>query len=337
MRAALRDVYGPPEVVRIEDVPTPTPAEDEILVRVRAASVNRADLDNLYPRWPVIRLMLGLRRPRDRRVGIDAAGVVEAVGPGVTRFSPGDRVFADLFPYGGGAFAEACVAPEKAWLPIPAAVSFEDAVALPHSAILAIQGLRAGKRRLAAGDRLLIVGASGNIGPFAVQLAKAAGAHVTGTCRTAKTDFVRSLGADAVIDYTTTDALRERDAFDWILDVDGKASLSSARRALRPNGVYLTLGGSGWRILGALLLGPLLSRISGGRRLGLLLSWKPFAADDVAVLTAMVAAGTLRPAIDRRYPLSDVVAALRHLDDGHARGKVLVLPGEAAGRETSAG
>lgn len=326
MRAAVRDRYGPPEVVSLEDVPTPTPTGDQILVRVHVASVNRVDLDNLYPRWAFIRLFGGLRRPRDRGVGVDAAGVVEAVGPAATRFRPGDRVFADLFSHGQGAFAEYVCASERAFLPVPDGVSLEEAATLPHSAVLAVQGLRFGKRTIGPGDRLLIHGASGNVGPFAVQLAKQAGAEVTGTARTSKLDFVRSLGVDHVIDYTTTDALAERDRYDWILDVDGHTTLRKARRALRPGGVYLTLGGSGGRIIGAMVLGPLLSRASGGRHVGMMFAWKPFAPDDVATVTAMIAAGTLKPAIDRRFPLSAVVAALRHLDDGHSQGKVLVLP-----------
>lgn len=326
MQAAVRDRYGPPEVVSLEEVPTPTPTGDQILVRVHVASVNRVDLDNLYPRWAFIRLFGGLRRPRDRGVGVDAAGVVEAVGPAAKRFRTGDRVFADLFSHGQGAFAEFVCASERAFLPVPDGVSFEDAATLPHSAVLAVQGLRLGKRTIGPGDRLLIHGASGNVGPFAVQLAKRAGAEVTGTARTSKLDFVRSLDVDHVIDYTSTDALAERDRYDWILDVDGHTTLRKAWRALRPGGVYLTLGGSGGRIIGAMVLGPLLSRRSGGRHVGMMFAWKPFAPDDVATVTAMIAAGTLKPAIDRRYALRDVVAALRHLDDGHSRGKVLVIP-----------
>lgn len=326
MRAAVRDRYGPPEVVRIEEIPLPVPAGDQVLVRVHAASVNRADLDNLYPRWAFLRLLLGVRRPRERRVGLDAAGVVEALGPDATRFRPGDRVFGDLYAHGLGALAEYVCARERAFLPLPAEITYDDGASLPHSAVLAVQGLRYRGRSVGAGDRLLVIGASGNVGPFAVQIAKAAGAEVTGTARTAKLEFVRSLGADLVIDYTTTDALADPDRYDWILDVDGNATLRRARRALRPGGTYLTLGGSGRRILAAMILGPLLSRRSGGRHVGLMFAWKPFAPDDVATLTAMITAGTLRPPIDRRYPLDDVVAALRHLDDGQSRGKVLVIP-----------
>lgn len=326
MRAAVRDRYGPPEVVYLEDIPTPTPTGDEILVRVHAASVNRADLDNLYPRWAFLRLFLGMRRPRERRVGLDVAGVVEAVGPDVTSFRPGDRVFADLYAHGLGALAEFVCARERAFLRLADDISFEDGAALPHSAVLAVQGLRFRGRAVGAGDRLLVIGASGNVGPFAVQIAKASGAEVTGTARTTKLDFIRSLGVDHAIDYTTTDALAERDRYDWILDVDGNATLRPARRALRPGGVYLTLGGSGWRIIAAMAFGPVLSRRSGGRHLGLMLAWRPFEPADVATLTDLMTASMLKPAIDRRYPLSDVVGALRHLDDGHSRGKVLVIP-----------
>lgn len=324
MQAAVRDVYGPPDVVRVEEIPTPTPSADQVLVRVHVAAVNRADLDNLYPRWPLIRLFLGVRRPRNRRIGLDAAGVVEAVGPAVTRFAPGDRVFADLYEHGSGALAEYVCAPQAAFQAVPADVSLEDAACLPHSAVLAIQGLRRGRRTVAAGERVLIVGASGNVGPFAVQIARAAGAEVTGTARTSKLEFVRGLGVDHVIDYTASDAL-SGGPYDWILDVDGNVSMSRARRALRPGGVYQTLGGTGWGIVRAIALGPLLSLRSGGRHVGLLLGWKPFAADDVATLLGMLQAGTLRPAIDRRYPLAASADALRHLDDGHARGKVLVV------------
>lgn len=328
MQAAVRDHYGPPEVVRVEEIPTPVPTGDQVLVRVHVASVNRVDLDNLYPRWAFIRLFGGLRRPRDRGVGVDAAGVVEAVGPEAKRFRPGDRVFADLFSHGQGAFAEYVCARERAFLPVLDGVSLEDAATLPHSAVLAVQGLRHGHRTIGPGDRLLVHGASGNVGPFAVQIAKAAGAEVTGTCRTSKLEFVRSLGVDHVIDYTTTDALAEAGSYDWILDVDGHATLRGARRALRPNGVYLTLGGSGAAIVRAMVLGPLLSRRSGGRHVGMLMSWKPFAPNDIAVLLGMLSSGTLKPAIDRRYPLREVVAALRLLDDGQSRGKVLILTAE---------
>ena len=324
MRAAERDRYGPPEVVEIRDVPRPVPTADQVLVRVVVAGVNRADLDGLYPRWQFTRLFSGLRRPKERRVGLDVAGIVEAAGPDVTTLRVGDRVFGDLFSYGQGAFGEYVAVPEKAVATIPDDMSFDDAATLPHSAVLAVQGLRLRDgRTIGPGDRVLIVGASGNVGPFAVQIAKGRGAEVTGIATTDKLDFVRSLGADHVIDYTKVDYTKATERYDWILDVDGRHSLLQARRALRPKGVFVHLGGSGGRILQSIALGLVL-RLATGKRLGLLLWWKPFNPPDVDVLKDLIAAGTVRPVVDRRFPLADVVQALRHVDDGHARGKVLI-------------
>jgi NADPH:quinone reductase-like Zn-dependent oxidoreductase len=238
MRAAFYTRYGPPEVVSLRDVEPAVPVGDQIAVRVQVASVNRADLDALGPRPGFLRLFTGLRRPRNGRVGLDVAGIVESVGPGATRFRVGDRVFADLFPYGAGAFAERVVAKEAAFLAIPDGLSFEDAATLPHAAVLAIQSLRVRDgRTIEPGMRVLVDGASGNVGPFAVQIAKAMGAKVTGVARTEKLDFVRSLGADAVLDYTTTDYTRASNRYDWIVDVDSHHGILAARRALEPRGV----------------------------------------------------------------------------------------------------
>ena len=207
MRAAYADRYGGPDVVRVRDVERPTPAGDELLVRVRAASVNRADLDGLKPKPGFLRLFMGLRAPRNHGVGIDAAGVVEAVGPEVARFQPGDEVMTDLFAAGRfGAFAEYVCAREKAFEPIATGMPFEEAATLPHSAVLALQGMRLRDgRTFEPGARVLIDGASGNVGPFAVQIAKAMGAEVTGVASGDKLDFVRSVGADHVIDYRSVD------------------------------------------------------------------------------------------------------------------------------------
>lgn len=326
MKAAVRERYGSPDVVEVRDIDVPVPGAGEVLVRVRAASVNRADLDGIRPRPGFVRLFIGLRAPRNHRIGIDVAGVVEALGPGATRFRPGDEVFADLFARGQGAFAEYVCAPEAAFEPMPSGMSFEEAASLPHSAILALQGLRLRKgRSVRAGDRVLVVGASGNVGPFAIQVAKAMGAEVTGVCSTAKVDLVRSIGADEVVDYTKVDFTRSGERYDWILDTDSHHSIFRIRHALRPKGVYVTLGGEAGPIFQALLLGPLLSLFS-DRWMGLLLWWKPFHAPDVERLKELVAAGQLRPVIDRRYPLSEVADALRHVDEGRARGKVLITP-----------
>jgi NADPH:quinone reductase-like Zn-dependent oxidoreductase len=324
MKAAVQDRYGTLDVVQLTDLERPAPAEDQVLVRVQAASVNRADLDGLGPRPAFIRLFTGLRAPRNQRMGIDVAGVVESVGQSVTRFKPGDAVFADLFAYGQGAFAEYVCASEKAFQPMPTGMSFQDAATLPHSAVLAVQGLRLRNgRTVQPGDKVLIDGASGNVGPFAVQIAKSMSAEVTGVCSTAKVDFVRSLGADHVLDYTKVDYTSTGDRYDWIVDTDSHHSILRIRRALRPKGVYVTLGGTSWPILGGLVLGPLVS-LASDKWTGLLLWWKPFKPEDVATLTDLIAAGKLKPAIDRRFPLTEIVEALRWVDDGHARGKVII-------------
>ena len=327
MKAALRERYGrATEVVEVRDIEKPGPVEDQVLVRVRAASVNRGDLDGLTPRPQFVRLFIGLRAPRQPRIGLDTAGEVESVGPGVTRFKPGDRVFGDMFLFGAGAFAEYVCAPERAFLPIPAGMTFEDAATLPHSANLAVQGLRLRNgRTIKAGDRVLIDGASGNVGPFAVQIAKAMGAEVTGVARTEKLELVRSLGADHVLDYATTDYTKTGKRYDWIVDTDSHHSLFAVRRALKPGGVYVTLGGTSWPILASIALAPFIS-LAVGRRMGLLLWWKPFNPPDVDRLTSLIAAGRVRPVIDRSYPLDQVVDALRWVDEGRARGKVLVIP-----------
>jgi NADPH:quinone reductase-like Zn-dependent oxidoreductase len=324
MKAAIRDRYGSPEVVRVEEVERPDPAEDQLLVRVVAASVNRGDLDGIVPKPQFVRLFIGLRAPRNHRIGLDVAGVVEAVGRGVTRLAPGDRVFADLYTVGQGSFAEYVAAPERVFARIPDELSFEDAATLPHAAILAVQGLR---RRngstIQPGDRVLIDGASGNVGPFAIQIAKSMGAEVTGVCRASKVDFVRSVGADHVIDYTTTDYTQAGERYDWILAADSHHSVLEVRHALKPHGVYVTLGGDGWSIVSSVALGAVVSAAT-GKSAGLMLWWKPFAHDDVDALLRMIAAGDVRPVIDRRYPLDEIVEALEWVDDGHAQGKVVV-------------
>jgi NADPH:quinone reductase-like Zn-dependent oxidoreductase len=325
MKAAVRERYGPPDVLRIRDVEPPVPRDGEVLVRVHAASVNRADLDALYARWAFLRLFLGVRRPRNPRLGIDAAGVVESTGPGVTRFRRGDRVFGDLFPYGQDAYSELVCAPERAFRAIPAELPFEEAATLPHSAILALQGLR---RRdghgVASGARVLVVGASGSVGPFAVQIAKARGAHVTGVAHTRKLELVRSLGADEAIDYTAIDYTRPALPYDWVLDVNAHHSVLSWRHAVRRGGVYAAQGAdsAAW-FAQALIQGPLIS-LATRRHMGLMVHWKPFHPPDVEELLAMVAAGQVRPTIDRRFPLSELVEALRYVDEGHARGKVVI-------------
>lgn len=331
MRAAYADRYGGPDVVRVRDVERPTPAGDELLVRVRAASVNRADLDGLKPKPGFLRLFMGLRAPRNHGVGIDAAGVVEAVGPEVARFQPGDEVMTDLFAAGRfGAFAEYVCAREKAFEPIPTGMPFEEAATLPHSAVLALQGMRLRDgRTFEPGARVLIDGASGNVGPFAIQIAKAMGAEVTGVASGDKLDFVRSVGADHVIDYRSVDYTKAGERYDWIVAVDAHHPIRAVRRALKPGGVYLTMGGTTATMFAALGGSLVMSRF-GDRWSGMMLWWKPMHRPDIHTLKKLIADGKLKPMIDRRYRLEEVADALRWVEDGHARGKVVITqPAEA--------
>ena len=331
MRAAYADRYGGPDVVRVRDVERPTPAGDELLVRVRAASVNRADLDGLKPKPGFLRLFMGLRAPRNHGVGIDAAGVVEAVGPEVARFQPGDEVMTDLFAAGRfGAFAEYVCAREKAFEPIPTGMPFEEAATLPHSAVLALQGMRLRDgRTFEPGARVLIDGASGNVGPFAVQIAKAMGAEVTGVASGDKLDFVRSVGADHVIDYRSVDYTKAGERYDWIVAVDAHHPIRAVRRALKPGGVYVTMGGTTATMFAALGGSLIMSRF-GDRWSGMMLWWKPMHRPDIHTLKKLIADGKLKPMIDRRYRLEEVADALRWVEDGHARGKVVITqPAEA--------
>jgi NADPH:quinone reductase-like Zn-dependent oxidoreductase len=325
MKIAMRDRWGGPEVMEIREVPTPVPTGDQVLVRVRGASVNRADLDWMLPKlgW-IARLFLGLRRPRRHTLGIDVAGTVESVGPEATRFKPGDRVFGDLIFVGMAAFAEYVCVPGRALQQIPDELSFEEAATLPHSALLGVMGLKPyWGQELRPGDSVMIVGASGNVGPFAVQIAKARGLRVTGVCRTEKMDFVRSLGADEVIDYTTTDYTKSG-PYDRIVDVDAHRSIFGYRKALKPGGVYISMGGNGVWILSFFAAALTFSLGRGGKHLGLMPGWRPFHADDVAILRQLVAEGAIQPRIDRRYPLAEIVAALRDVHEGRNKGKIVI-------------
>jgi NADPH:quinone reductase-like Zn-dependent oxidoreductase len=320
--AITQSRYGPPDVLRLEELPTPVPGAGEVLVRVRAASLNRTDLETLAGRPLFYRTFMGVRRPRNRRVGLDAAGEVAALGPGVTRFAVGDRVYADLLYQGLGAFAEYACAREDAWRRIPEGIDLETAATLPASAVLALQGL-GGKDGVRPGDRVLIVGASGCVGLFAVQLAHAAGAEVTGVCSGAKADLVRANGAAHVIDHTREDFTRTGGSYDRILDAIAPRSVLAVRRVLADGGIY---GAHGARttagLIGAMLLGPLLS-LRGRRRMGIVMG-RPNDAADLSTVGELVLRGTLWPVIDRRYPLSEVPEAYRRYASGAARGKLVI-------------
>jgi len=318
MKAIVRETYGPPEVLHLEDVPVPAVGDGDVLVKVRAASANAGDWHLLRGTPLPFRFVAGLRKPKFKIIGNDIAGSVEAVGRNVTQFRPGDHVFGELSRCGFGAYAEFAVAPEKALALKPATLSFEEAAAIPTAGCTALQGLRKG--RIEGAQRVLINGASGGVGTFAVQIAKSFGANVTAVCSARNVDAVRSIGADHVLDYAKDDFATLGQRFDLILASNGDRSIWDYKRALSANGTYVMSGGSNRQLTDALLFGPLLSM--GRQKLGNLLV-KPSQV-DLLFLKELCEAGKLKPVIDRRFLLSETPAAIRYLEDGHARGKLVI-------------
>jgi NADPH:quinone reductase-like Zn-dependent oxidoreductase len=318
MKAIVRETYGPPDVLHLEEVPVPTLRDGDVLVRVRAASANAGDWHLLRGTPLLFRLVAGLRIPKFKIIGTDVAGHVEAVGRNVTQFRPGDEVFGELSRCGFGAYAEFAAAPEKALALKPANLSFEEAATLPTAGCTALQGLRKG--RIQRAQRVLLNGASGGVGTFAVQIAKSFGTEVTAVCSTRNVDMVRSIGADHVIDYTKDDFATHGQRYDLILATNGDRSIWDYRRALTADGCYAMTGGSNRQLTEALLFGPLLS--IGRQQFGNVLV-KPNQG-DLLVLKELCESGKVRPVIDRRFPLSEVSSAVRYVEDGHARGKVVV-------------
>jgi NADPH:quinone reductase-like Zn-dependent oxidoreductase len=323
MKAIVQDAYGSTDVLELADIDKPVPEDNEVLVRVHAAGLHRGDWHVMTGLPYLIRIVvpaLGLRRPKVRVRGMDVAGRVAAVGSNVTRFQPGDEVFG----WCDGSFAEYACAPEDSLAPKPTTLTFEQAAAIPTSAFAALQGLR-DVGEIQAGQKVLIIGAAGAVGSFAVQLAKAFGAEVTGVCSTTQVDLVRSIGADDVIDYTRDDVTDGTRHWDLILDTAGHRSLSQLRRALTPKGTLVIVGSEGrGRWLGGFdrsLRAPLLSRLV-GQRLRMLAS-KP-RQEDLQTLRELIEAGRLTPVIDRTYPLREVPEAIRQLEAGHTRGKLVI-------------
>jgi NADPH:quinone reductase-like Zn-dependent oxidoreductase len=323
MKAIVQDTYGSADVLKFADIDRPVPKDNEVLIRVHAAGLHRGDWHVMTGLPYLIRLVvpsLGLRRPKVRVRGMDVAGTVEAVGTQVTRFQPGNEVFG----WCDGAFAEYACAPQDQLAAKPANLSFEQAAAVPTSAFAALQGLR-DSGEVQPGQTVLVIGAAGAVGSFAVQLAKAFGAQVTGVASTPQVDLVRSIGADEVIDYTRADVTDGTRQWDLILDTAGHRSLSQLRRALTPKGTLVIVGSEGrGRWLGGFdrsLRAPVLSRFV-GQRLRMLAS-KP-RQDDLVVLAELIEAGKLTPIIGRTYPLGEVPEAIRQLEQGHARGKLVI-------------
>jgi len=318
MKAIVYTKYGPPAVFQLKEVEKPTPKDDEVLVKVHAASVNSWDWELLRKKPSMV--SLGRRSdPRYKILGADIAGQVEAVGRNVKQFQPGDEVFGDLCQSGFGGFAEYVCARENALAMKPANMTFEEAAAVPQAGLLALQGLR-NKGQIQPGQKVLINGAGGGVGTFAVQIAKSFGADVTGVDSTMKLDMMRSIGADHVIDYTQEDYTKSGQRYDLIIDVVAYRSIFDYKRVLRPRGTFLAVGGSWARIFQLLLLGPLI-RMGGGKKMGILV-YKP--NKDSAFLIDLIEAGKVVPVIDRRYPLSEVPEALQYLGEGHALGKVVI-------------
>jgi len=321
MKAIVQTEYGSTQMLSLQEVDKPVIPDNGVLVRVHAASVNAGDWHLMRGTPFLIRLIFGgLLKPKIKILGTDVAGRVEAVGKDVTQFQPGDEVFGSLSECGFGAFAEYVCATEAALVLKPANTSFEEAATVPGAALAALQGLR--EFGLVAGQKVLIVGASGGVGSFAVQIAKALGAEVTALCSTKKIDMVRSLGADCVIDYTQADVTRQGQHYDLIFDAAAYRSVFDYLPALTPEGTYVLVGGSTARFFQAMFLGPWISRL-GGRKVKCL-ALKPDRA-DLIVLRDLIEAGKISPFIDRRYNLSEVPAAIRYLEQRQVRGKVAIV------------
>ena len=319
MKAIVITKYGPPDVLELKEVDKPVPRDFEVLVKVHAASLTFSNLFLVSGKPFPLRLMFGLLKPRLSIPGSDIAGRVEAVGGKVRKFRPGDEVFGDLSNCGRGGFAEYVSVPESELGLKPANSSFAEAAAVPEAALVALQGLR-DKGRIQKGQKVLICGASGGIGTFAVQIAKYFGAEVTGVCGATNLDLVRSLGADHVIDYAKEDFTRNGQLYDLILAVRGYHSIFAYKRALSPKGIYVMTGGSWAQIFQALFIGPWIS-MAGSRKLGAL-TVKP--NQDLALMKELIEAGKVKPVIDRRYPLGETAEAFRYFAEGHARGKVVI-------------
>ena len=320
MKAIVNRCYGSPDVLTFEDVEKPTPVDNEVLVKVHAASVNPLDWHYMRGSPYLMRLGTGIGAPKDSRIGVDFAGTVEAVGDKVTEFRPGDEVFGGR----SGAFAEYVIIPDdRALVMKPANVTFEQAASVPIAAITALQALR-DKGQLKSGQKVLINGASGGVGTFAVQIAKSFGAEVTGVCSTRNVEMVRSIGADHVFDYTKEDYTESDQVYDLIIDNVGNHSLSANRRVMAADGTLVILGGSkgNWlgplmRPINAIMLSPFVSQ-------EFILILAKLDRDDLAILGDLMSDGKVTPVIDRSYELSEVPDAIRYSEEGHARGKILI-------------
>jgi NADPH:quinone reductase-like Zn-dependent oxidoreductase len=320
MKAIVNTQYGRPEVLHLMEVQKPVPTDNEVLIKIHASSVNFADWHSLTGEPFVARLAFGLFKPKKSILGADVAGTVEAIGKNVTHFKPGTEVYGDLVSYRFGGFAEYVCALENLITFKPVNLTFEEAAAIPMAAVTALQALRDGGM-VQPGQIVLIHGAAGGVGTFAVQIAKLMGAEVTGLCSTRNLELAHSLGADHVIDYTKEDFARKGQRYDLILGINGNRSIYDYREALTPHGKYFMVGGSDKQIFQSIFLGPILSR-RGGQTLGMF----PAKASltDLLYIKELVEAGKIKPVIDRRYPLHETPDAMRYIGEGHARAKIVI-------------
>ncbi len=320
MKAFVYEEYGSPDVLTLRDIPAPVPGESDVLVRVHASSVNDYDW-HLLTGHPFINRLNAPRRPRNSVLGCDVSGTVELVGSAVTDLRPGDEVMGDMSPHGFGAFAEFVSAPASAFSPKPASLTFEQAAALPQAGGLALTALRR-RLPLPEGARVLVNGAGGGVGTFAVQIAKSSGAHVTGVDSAHKAGIVRAVGADLVLDYAEQDFAASGLTYDVIVDMACHRSIRTYRRCLRPGGLCSLMGGSIPRVLFAMVAGPATS-VGRDRRVAVPM-WKPGDRDDMAALTRMVDEGAITPTVDRVFPLAELPEAFRHFGAQRHRGKVVI-------------
>jgi NADPH:quinone reductase-like Zn-dependent oxidoreductase len=319
MKAIVSKKYGSPDTLRLNEVPKPTPRDNQVLVKIRAASVNAADVEIIRGAWSM--RMQGPLRPRHKIPGSDIAGVVESVGRSVTKFKPGDEVFGDMFMARFGAFAEYKCAPEKELYIKPKSMTFEQAACYPQSGLIALQGLR-NKHPILPEQRVLINGAGGGMGTFAVQIAKHYGAEVTAVDHTSKMDILQEIGADHVMDYTKEDYTKTGKTYDLILDVVARRSLKDYMRALSDNGNFVIVGGSRANIFNVLFFGRIATRNT-NKRMGIN-DWHSDKNEDMKFLMELFEKGKVKPVIDKRYPLSEVPEAYRYLENGHVKGKLVI-------------
>jgi NADPH:quinone reductase-like Zn-dependent oxidoreductase len=320
MKAIVYDKYGPPDVLELKEIEKPIPEDNQVLVKVHASSVNYGNLVLLKGEPFLTRLFFGPIKPKYSIPGGDIAGLVEAVGRNVKQFQPGDEVFGDLSGCGWGGFAEYVSVPENVLAPKPSHLSFEEAAAVPMAAVTALQSLR-NKGRVKSEQKVLIYGASGGVGTFAVQIAKAFGAEVTGVCSTRNVEIIRSIGADHAIDYTKEDFSKKADVYDLIIGANGYQPISVYKRALSPNGIFVHVGGSGTQMFQAMVLGPWIS-MTGKKKIGSFLQ-RPN-QKDLFFIRELLETGKIKPVIDRQYQLSEIQEAFRYFENGHAQGKVVI-------------